>query len=208
MRDYLDWHADYDAPGSRLHLRLLVVQDLVARALDELPAGPVRVISMCAGQGRDLLTAGRRHRRCGDLEGTLVELDPRNASIARDGIERAGLGGLHVVEADAGRSDAYADAVPADLVLACGVFGNITDDDIAATVSWLPALCSPGAWVVWTRYPRDDVVSRIETRFTRAGFSPQALVVSDANQFAVGACRLDGAPTPFAAGVRLFDFVR
>src|SRR2546429_290685 len=44
MRDYVAWHDDYDRPGSRLHLRLLVVQDLIAAALDERPPGAIRVI--------------------------------------------------------------------------------------------------------------------------------------------------------------------
>ena len=65
LRDYAAWHDEYDRAGSPLHLRLLVVQDLIAAALDELPPGPIRVISMCAGQGRDLIGVARRHRRGG-----------------------------------------------------------------------------------------------------------------------------------------------
>ena len=88
MRDYLGWHDDYDRPGSRLHLRLLVVEDLVARALDELPPGRVRLLSMCAGQGRDVLTVASRHRRGADLEGRLVELHPQNVGAAREAVAR------------------------------------------------------------------------------------------------------------------------
>src|SRR5262245_47237861 len=130
MRDYQAWHDAYDQPGSRLHLRLLVVQDLIAAALDEAPPGPVRVISMCAGppepvrgigrgggKGRDVLTVARRHRRGGDLVGRLVELDPTNVAAARAAAAAAGTSGIEVVEADAGRSDAYLGAAPADLVL-------------------------------------------------------------------------------------------
>lgn len=42
----------------------------------------------------------------------------------------------------------YADAVPADLVLLCGIFGNIPDADVQATVRAAPQLCAPGAEVV------------------------------------------------------------
>jgi hypothetical protein len=66
LRDYVAWHDEYDRAGSPLHLRLLVVQDLIAAALDELPSGRIRVISMCAGQGRDLIGVARRpHRTAG-----------------------------------------------------------------------------------------------------------------------------------------------
>ncbi len=210
MRDYQAWHDAYDRPGSRLHLRLLVVQDLIAAALDVLPPGPVRVVSMCAGQGRDVLTVARRHRRGGDLTGRLVELDAANAAAARETIAATGLAGIEVEEADAGRSDAYLGAAPAALVLACGVFGNISDADIEATVRFLPALCAPGAWVVWTRYPREDgLVDRIQGWFTEAGFEPVVLVVPDGGlHFGVGACRFAGVPAPLVGGRRLFTFTR
>ena len=209
LRDYAAWHDEYDRAGSALHLRLLVVQDLIAAALDELPPGPVRVISMCAGQGRDLIGVARRHRRGGDLAGLLVEADPRNAAAARADIERAGLGGLTVIEGDAGQSGVYAGAVPADLVLACGVFGNVSDGDIQRTVSFLPALCARDGWVIWTRQPKPDgILPVIQGWFEEAGFSPRALVVPERNLFGVGAARLAAAPRPFRSGQPLFAFVQ
>ena len=56
-RDWHDWHAAYDNPGSGLARRLSWVQDRIRAALDAAPAGPVRAISLCAGQGRDLIGA-------------------------------------------------------------------------------------------------------------------------------------------------------
>ncbi len=208
-RDYQAWHDEYDRPGSRLHLRLLVVQDLIAQSLDDLAPGPVRMISMCAGQGRDVLTVARRHRRGGDITGRLVELDPGNVAVARAAIADAGLDGVEAVEADAGVSDAYLGAAPADLVLACGIFGNVPDADIETTVRFLPALCAPGAWVVWTRFPREDgLVDRIQGWFAAAGFAPQALVVPEALRFGVGAHRFEGTPAALEGATRLFTFRR
>lgn len=209
LRDYAAWHDEYDRPGSPLHLRLLVVQDLVAAALDGLPPGPIRVISMCAGQGRDLIGVARRHRRGGDLTGVLVEADPRNVAAARDAIARARLGGLSVKQDDAGRSAAYAGAVPANLLVACGIFGNVTDGDVRRTIRFLPALCAPGAWVIWTRRPREDgIVPSIQDWLQAAGFRPHALVVPEGNLFGVGAARLTATPPPFDLGAALFDFIR
>ncbi len=209
LQDYVAWHDEYDRAGSPLHLRLLVVQDLIASALDELPPGRIRVISMCAGQGRDLIGVARRHRRGGDLTGLLVEADPRNVAAARTAVARAGLGGLSVEQGDAGRSGAYAAAVPADLLVACGVFGNVTDEDVQRTIRFLPALCAPGAWVIWTRRPRQDsIVPSIQDWFETAGFRPYVLVVPEGNLFGVGAARLTVPPPPFDAGAALFDFIR
>jgi hypothetical protein len=162
---------------------------------------------MCAGRGDDVLTVARRHRRGGDLAGRLVEASPENAAAARATIDRYGIRGIDVVEADAGTSDAYAGAVPADLVLACGVFGNISDEDVRATVERLPMLCAPGAHVIWTRHPReDDIVTTIEGWFAAVGFEPLALVVPRRAIFGVGAARYSGPGERFRPGARLFTF--
>ena len=209
LRDYASWHDHYDRPGSSLHLRLLVVRDLVDQALDRAPPGPIRMVSMCAGQGHDILGAAARHRRGPDVTGRLVELLPGTVAAARERAAAAGLDGIEVVEADAGVSDAYAGAVPADLVLACGVFGNVPDADIEATVRFLPRLCAPGATVVWTRDPRDPtIVGRIEGWLGEAGFAVEPFVMPADRGFGVGAARLTGDPLPFEPGRLLFRFVR
>ena len=76
------WHDAYEQPGSSLHRRLQVVIRLIRRAFDELPPGPIRVVSLCAGQGADLLGAADGHPRAHDLTGRLVELDPAQRRAA------------------------------------------------------------------------------------------------------------------------------
>ncbi|HEX7166410.1 MAG TPA: hypothetical protein VF230_05445 [Acidimicrobiales bacterium] len=208
-RDYGAWHDSYDRPGSGLHLRLLVVQDLISRALDELPPGPVRVVSMCAGQGRDVVTVAGRHRRGGDMRGLLVEVDEALVRDARRRIEAAGCQGLAVVQGDAGVSDAYETAVPVDLVVACGIFGNIERADIQRTIELLPCLCAPGAWVVWTRAPEPpEIIGDVVGWLEGAGFESVEVVVPGNRMFGVGAARFVGEPQPFERGVRLFRFLR
>jgi hypothetical protein len=63
-KDWLRWHGDYEVAGSSLVRRLEVVQAYVERALTEAPAesdGSRRLISMCAGDGRDVLPVLARH---------------------------------------------------------------------------------------------------------------------------------------------------
>jgi hypothetical protein len=121
-RDWRAWHDSYDDPASTLSARLTAVRGRVVAALDRLPPGPVRVVSICAGQGRDLLGALEGHPRAGDVTARLVELDPANASRARSHAAAVGVR-ADVVEADAGLVDSYLGVVSADLVLVCGVFG-------------------------------------------------------------------------------------
>src|SRR5712691_2900368 len=81
--DWRGWHEAYDHPGSPLARRLAVVQQCIAAALDAAPPGPIRVVSMCAGEGRDLLGVLESHSRRADVHGCLVELDPELAATAR-----------------------------------------------------------------------------------------------------------------------------
>jgi hypothetical protein len=207
LRDYVRWHDDYQRPGSPLHHRLQVVIRMIRRAMEERPAGSIRVVSLCAGQAADLLGAAEGHPRADDLTGRLVELEPSNVERARDRVRTLGVD-LEVVEGDAGSSDAYTGLEPADVVLACGVFGNISDADIERTVRFLPSLCAPGATVIWTRHPRDaDLFERLRAWLVDSGLEPVELEVDDGGRWAVGANRLVAAPSPFAPGQHLFSFI-
>jgi len=84
----------------------------------------------------------------------LVELAERNVAVARQAAQAAGSGDVEMLQADAGTTDVCAGAVPARIVVVCGIFGNITVSDIQATVAALPGLCAPGALVLWTRHRR------------------------------------------------------
>lgn len=214
-KDWHRWHRDYARSGSTLAKRLAAVQDRVRVALDTAPAGPLRVVSLCAGQGRDLLEVLADHPRRADVTARLVELDPRNAEVARAGA--AGLDRVEVVVGDAGRTDQYADLAPADLVMVCGVFGNITDRDIHRTVVHCAQLCRPGGTVVWTRgrvFDDDrgfrgsrDLVPQICEWYEAAGFTRE-WVSDPAEKYGVGVHRYAGEPQPLATGVQMFTFAR
>jgi hypothetical protein len=201
---WLDWHDAYDDPDSPLTHRLAIVRRYIGDALDAAPPGPVRVISMCPGDARDLLGVLERHPRGRDVVGRLVELDPELAARAHS----AAPEGIEISCADASTTSAYEGAVPADLVLVCGVFGNIGDNDIAHTINTLPSLCAPGATVIWTRHRRPpDRTVLARDAFVRAGFEEVAYDAPDGFLFGVGAHRLASQPTPFEPGVEMFTFV-
>ena len=149
--DWNRWHKDYDDPGSSLSRRLETVRTLIRGALDEAPAGELRAVSACAGQGRDLIPVLAGHSRGRDVRARLVELDPELADRARRDAAAAGLAGVDVVTGDAALTDQYLDLAPANLVLMCGVYGNITTEDIEATVAACAGLCARGGTVIWTR---------------------------------------------------------
>jgi hypothetical protein len=206
-RDWVEWHRDYDDPGSLLSRRGERVQGHLRAELDRAPAGEIRLVSLCAGQGRDVIGALTGHPRRHDVRARLVELDERNVALARQAAQAAGLDGVEVLQADAGVSDACAGAVPAEVVVACGIFGNISDSDIRATVAALPSLCAPGALVVWTRHRRPpDLTPAIRSWFAEAGFREEAFDISQDGFMSVGAHRLTGEPAALVLGQRVFTF--
>jgi CheY-like chemotaxis protein len=204
--DWQAWHEDYEEPDSALGQRLVLVQRQVRAALDRATRGPVRAISICAGQGHDLIGVLADHPRRADVTARLVERDEHNALLARRAAHTAGLDGVEVIATDASITDAYAGAVPADLILLCGVLGNISAADIANTIRQLPRLCAPGATVIWTRHRHPpDLAPYIRETFEQAGFGE--LTFEDSPPFGVGANRLITSPQPFQEGVRLFEFI-
>lgn len=206
-RHWVEWHRPYDDPSSALSRRLAAVQSRIVGALDRCPPGPITVISMCAGQGRDLIGALRSHPRAADVAARLVEADPHNAATAGDSARAAHLVGVTAVLGDAGVASAYAGMVPADLALVCGVFGNISADDIEATIRHLPELLADGGTVVWTRHLRPpDLTPQVRRWFAEAGFDEIGFDRPEGDLFSVGSHRLTVPPRPFDPGAHLFTF--
>ncbi|MEV4618275.1 SAM-dependent methyltransferase [Asanoa sp. NPDC049573] len=205
--DWVRWHSAYADPASSLSQRLLAVQAQIRAALTAAPAGPIPVVSMCAGEGRDLLGVLADHPRAADVSARLVELDPVLCESARVAAEPL-PSRVEVVTADAGWTDPYVGAVPARLALFCGVFGNISDVDVAATVAAAPSFVAPGGMVVWTRHRgAPDLVPQICEWFESAGFEQVFVSPRDA-RFGLGVHRFVGAARPLVAGHRLFAFQR
>jgi hypothetical protein len=204
--DWYDWHADYEEPDGILAHRLATVQQHLRDALDQLPDGPIHVVVLCAGQGRDIAGVIEDHPRGADVSGRIVELDPRNTETATRRLAQAGAGErIEVVTGDASQTDVYAGAVPADV--AVGIFGNIVDADVERLVKHLPGFSAPGARVFWSRgINKGDLNPQIRGWFKDAGFEEVAWDLLDGTM-GLGVNRYVGQPQPLPAGVQLFDFV-
>ena len=211
MKDWVAWHAAYEDPSSFLSVRLRKVQQRLSEAIGAAPAGPVRLVSLCAGQGRDVMGVLPGHPRRDDVHAVLVESDPRNAEAARLGAVAAGLGQVEVREADAGAVTSFADALPADVLLLCGIFGNISDEDIRFTTEAASVMCRPGGTVIWTRHRRTpDLTPQIRAWFAASGFDELAFDALDTDDrlMGMGANRLRSAATAGLPDRPLFTFRR
>lgn len=208
VRDYVAWHSAYDDPTSALSARLREVQAQIAAYLDRSAPGAVRVLSVCAGEGRDLLgvLAGRDDRD--RVTGVLVEIDEAICAVAEAEVARLGLAGrVTVRRADAGALSAYGGLQPADLLLLVGIMGNITAADIRRLIHVARRWCAPGATVLWTRGAQEpDLGPDIRRWFDEAGYERVAVAESvEGTAMRVGVERLvvdPAAPLPDEEGLR------
>ena len=208
MMDWVAWHRAYEDPSSSLSARLRRVRFHLSQAIGQAPAGPVRLVSLCAGQGHDVIGTLTAHPRRDDVRAVLVESDARNASAARLAAAQAGLAQVEVRRADASMVASFADALPASALLLCGIFGNVSDRDIQRTIEAAPALCAAGATVIWTRHRRPpDLTPRIRAWFAGSGFDEIAFdALGTGTLTGVGAHRLRHAPAARLPSHPLFTF--
>jgi len=205
-RDWIEWHRQYDDQASPLAQRLAVVTTMIRDALDAAPAGPIHVLSLCAGDGRDLAVAAAGHARASDIEGLLIELDP-DLAVTATANAAAVSSGLVVRCADASETAGYLDALPVDLLLLCGIFGNISIDDVGRTIAAVPAMCKPGATVIWTRHRRvPDATPMIRGWFDAAGCCSAGVISPGEGRFAVGCERVGAGGARASLPLRLFTF--
>ncbi len=207
MGEWTDWHKGYGKDGPHAG-RLEVVRRCVSEALDRAAPGPLRVVSLCAGDGRDLLEVLPSHPRRSAVSARLVDSEPALVQAGRARIADARLERVEFVLGDASRTMVLEGAVPAEVVLACGIFGNISDEDVHNTVRHLPELCAQGATVVWTRgrFP-PDLTPTVRRWFAEEGFRELEFVEVPGSTASVGVHVWPGPSRPFRPDVRLFTFL-
>ena len=175
VKDWVAWHHGYDDPSSALSDRLERVERAPVRGHRECAAraGPDRQPVRRSGPRRPRRTAWPS--ATGGRPGPAGRGGSTNAQVASDRAAAAGLTRVYVREADAGLIASFADVLPADVLLLCGIFGNVSDSDIKRTVGTAAALCAGGATVIWTRHRRPpDLTPQLRAWFAASGFDEVA----------------------------------
>lgn len=208
-KDWLEWHspyADYNSPLSR---RLRVVKRLLHHALTGSHSIEPKIVSICAGQGADVIEVLAELPESVLPEARLIELDPRNVQAARRKAEQLGVADrVDVRQGDAASLEMYDGIAPADVVLACGVFGNISDEDVYSTIDSLPQLCKHEAKLIWTRSRREpDFTPSIRSYLLDGGFVELEFVAPEDVEFSVGYNRFEGDPKAIDPTGHMFEFI-
>jgi len=202
------WHDEYEKEDSELHLRKRGVQEHVAAIVDESPAGPITIVSVCGGQCREVIGALEDHARRADIQGRLVELDPDNAAFASEWAKRAGLTNLEIFNGDASITASYKDLAPVDIVVISGVFGHINNDDRVRLIGFVRQLLRKGGYVVWTSHSLGGgKVEQIRELFRSFDFNEDAhATLAGKFGFTVTRSRYLGEPVPFEPDTSIFTF--
>ena len=209
ITDWHEWHREYDNPQSELAARMRTVQRHVAEVVAQCAPGPVTVVSICGGEGRELIGALQNHPRRLDVRGRLVELDADNAAVARRRAQEAQLDRFEVVTGDAGVTDSYDGVGPADVVVVSGVFGQLDDDDQMRTIEFLRAICKQDAYLVWTSYRRDEErLEKLRRFLDDRGFEEVEFECLDGDtyRFTVAVSRHTGSLQPFVKHQKIFTY--
>jgi hypothetical protein len=188
LKNWYDWHRPYEDATSDLSHRLEVVQRDIEDWLDSRPEGDLTIVSLCAGQGRDVLGILRsRPRDAGRLRAWLVETDERNVRDARATLKELPPARVEIWQRDAGADQTYRDLPKADLLLLVGIFGNVSDEDVHRTIQAAPLYCNPGARVVWSRGRGEpDLTPSIRQWFSESGFIELRFDIWEGSNASVG----------------------
>lgn len=189
--------------------RLLAVQDHLAAALNAAPAGPVNLISICAGDGRDVIGVLQSHSRRGDVTSWLVEQDGQSVADGFEHAARAGLqNSIHFVHGDATVYETYADIAPANVVLLCGVWGHVPISERPDLVRALAAVCRPTGSVVWTRGVSKGIrrLHEIQAQFAKPAWEQVRVSVVGNGHWAIATQRFNGPPAELPRRGQIFHF--
>lgn len=206
--DWADWHRMYKS-NEHLKARLELVRHTLRQVLDSRPPGRIRLISICAGDGRDILEDVSKHPRRDDIQAWLIDSDAPSvvrgqAAAAKLGLDRS----VHFRHADAASGQSYIDIVPADILVVSGFIGRFTFQELEKFVARLPALCASGAAVIWSRHifgNRGTDISRLRELFHAHQFQEQAFAVASTNGYGVGWQCFIGTPLALERNLVLFD---
>lgn len=209
--DWTQWHREYESSPS-LRSRLAIVRTQIAVALDACDSEPITIVSICAGDGRDVIEALQLHPKAASVQALLVDTEGESLARGRAAAERAGLGGrLRFVQADATRAASYADAGHADLVLVSGMLGHLRHEDARRLIESLPMLCKPGGSVIWNRHvvlnDGERMVPVLRERLAQVGFAEQHVEATTPRGFVVGRARFAGPSVRLDPARVLFEFV-
>jgi hypothetical protein len=207
--DWATWHDLYEV-STPLKERLMAVRAQIAAAAAKIPGQSWHLVSICAGDGRDVIGTFAAADARQEVHATLIESHPELVTRGQAAVEQLGLARRITFRcADATQSSTYVDMRPAQIIVLSGVFGNLKERDVQRLIAALPSLCERDASVIWTRSLFDDgakATQLIRQCFVAADFTEEVVVRTPLGLFAVGTHAFRGVRRPLPVNKTLFEF--
>jgi Putative methyltransferase len=195
----------------RYQQRLFVVKEHLAECLNIAPHGQVRITSLCAGDGRDVIGVLASHQRRNDVAACLVELNRQSVAVGLRLTKSAGLEKIvDFRNEDATVYTTYKNSPRSDIVLVCGVWAHVPVHERGQLVDAIACLCKPGGTVIWTRGVSKGMtrLHEIESLFTGAYWNKVRISLTPNKNWAVASYRYSGPPKELSRCERIFHFTR
>src|SRR5919204_972732 len=206
--DWAKWHDLYKV-STPLKERLIAVREQIAAAAAKVTGQSWHLVSICAGDGRDVIGTVAASDARPDVHATLIESNPALVTRGQAAVEQLGLARRITFRcADATQSSTYVDLRPAQIIVLSGVFGNLTERGVQRLIAALPSLCDREASVIWTRNLFDDgekATQIIRECFVAADFTEKVLVRTPLGFFAVGTHSFRGVRRPLPVNKTLLN---
>lgn len=162
--DWANWHDRYEI-SLPLRERLCAVRTQIILALSKVAAQPVQVISIFAGDGRDLIGSLVAFDQNKTVCASLIEMNAELVAKGQTAINQFCLSDQVTFRCgDATQSGTYVGISPAHVVVLSGVFGNLKENDVRRLIVSLQSLCNRGASVIWTRIWLNSMTERRRRR--------------------------------------------
>lgn len=195
----------------RYQQRLSAVRAHLGECLGIAERGPISIVSMCAGDGRDVMDVVSSHERRADVNAWMVELDRNSVTTGERRAAAAGLSSrVRFLNADATAFRTYQGIGPADVVLVCGVWGHVPSMDRALLVQALARLCKSGGTVIWTRGVSQGLARyhEIQSHFDTSSWQKIRFSLTPDKTWAVATHRYCGPLRELPIGGQIFNFRR
>lgn len=205
-----EWHKHYDH-SSLLQARLQIVRGQISLAFNECDPGLIQAVSICAGDGRDLIHTTSNHPRRNDVRAFLIDKNEQSIARGKLAAEQVGLSQqFHFLKADARLSRSYIGIVPANIIILVGVLGHVRHKEIVRLVQNVPMLCKAGGWLIWAKklkiHTNHNQVLSVRNLLQRSAFKEVQYEETGLDGFAVSRAQFIGPTTPLDPARRLFEF--
>jgi 2-polyprenyl-3-methyl-5-hydroxy-6-metoxy-1,4-benzoquinol methylase len=203
MGYWYDWHIEkHSDPNSYTSQRMTDIGLVIEEYLKDT-VHRSNIVSVCAGQGLDLIPILRQYPNSADAY--LIDIEQQNI----DHINKisTGLEGIHTYAADATVSNTYINnKIPrANLLLVCGVFAHLTSEDQSIFIQNMRSLLKPGGYVIWTRI--DEYLNDIHEKFENNGYKKIDLSHINLSTGSVGMSRLKESIKTLHPDKQIFNFL-